>query len=244
MEGEAAIADRTPRGDIAARGRCAASSDATDHREAERHATERHATEREAATQAASGREEAEQGAPMPDPGPPSAPQRPLADLEAALAALGATPPTRSEPPGRPLVPGVSLQHRGDAGVDAEIRGLGEGFRLALRDRGASPWFSLELQIPPQALARARFFGLRVRGASEAGALSLRPVLRLNGQEGWRDLEFGRELVFTPEPAENLVCLALDPAESAEAVSAVLILFLRQRAGALRIAALDPFVAA
>lgn len=170
--------------------------------------------------------------------------QAPLADVDAALDALRALPRRASDPPGAALAPGVSVQHRGGAGVVAAIEGLGDAVLLDLADRGGSPWFSLEIALPPERLQGMRFFGLRSAGESAAGLLSLRPTLRLHAEDGWRDLVFPRDHVFTPEPGENLGAVALDDPTGAPPVGAVLILFLQQRSGALRLTRIDPFLAA
>jgi hypothetical protein len=166
-----------------------------------------------------------------------------LGALDDALAALFALPPRAVERPGEPLAPGITLQFRGDSGLRANLGG-GAGFAVSLHDRGNSPWFSLEMTLPIDAIRTCRFLGLRVAGACAAGAVTLRPVLRLTAQDGWRDAEFGRDLVFTSAPTDNLALLPLDGFEGREnAVAATLILFLRQRAADLRLTRIDPFCA-
>lgn len=168
---------------------------------------------------------------------------RPLGALDDALTALFSLPPRAVERPGETLAPGITLQFRGNSGLRANLGG-GAGFAVNLHDRGESPWFSLEMALPIDAIRSCRFLGLRVAGACTAGAATLRPVLRLTAEDGWRDAEFGRDLVFTSAPADNLALLPLDGIEGREtAVAATLILFLRQRAADLRLTRIDPFCA-
>ncbi|MGG7567573.1 hypothetical protein ACQ5SO_15590 [Rhodovulum sp. DZ06] len=170
---------------------------------------------------------------------------RPLAALDAGLAGLRALPRTRLKRPGMALGPGIAVQYAGKSGVVARAEGLGaDGFGLTLDDRGASPWFSLELSLPVEALRRARFLGLRLAGAAQAGVAALHPVLRLHAEQGWSDHDAGRDFALTPAEAEQTVILSLDRmAGRDDAASATLILFLRQRAAGLRLARIDPFLA-
>lgn len=168
---------------------------------------------------------------------------RPFGVLDDALAALFALPPRALERPGEALAPGITLQFRGDSGLRAALGG-GEGFAVTLHDRGDSPWFSLEMTAPIDAIRNCRFLGLRITGQCMAGAATLRPVLRLTAEDGWRDAEFSRDLVFTSQASENLALLPLDGLEGRDrAVHATLILFLRQRAADLRLTRIDPFCA-
>lgn len=168
---------------------------------------------------------------------------RPLGALDDAIAALFALPPRMLERPGEPLVPGITLQFRGESGLRAGLGG-GPGLALTLHDRGESPWFSLEMALPIAAVRNCRFLGLRIDGQCMAGAATLRPVLRLTAEDGWRDAEFGRDLAFTSQAAENLALLPLDGVEGRDgALHATLILFLRQRAADLRLSRIDPFCA-
>ena len=189
---------------------------------------------------------------------------RPLAALDAALEGICALPPTALDRPGMALGPGICVQYRGASGVRAEAEGLGPpapgdmtapdppplstglpsgGLRLALLDRGDSPWFSLELALPMAPLRRARFLGLRLHAAADAGVAALRPVLRLHHEDGWQDAGFGRDMAFTPTPSEQLLALSLDRLTGrAQARDATLILFLRQRAATLRLARIEPFL--
>jgi hypothetical protein len=168
---------------------------------------------------------------------------RMLGALDDALATLFALPPRALERPGEPLAPGITLQFRGESGLRAGLGG-GAGFAVTLHDRGDSPWFSLEMALPINVIRDCRFLGLRASGHCAAGAATFRPVLRLTAEDGWRDAEFGRDLVFTSQPAENLALLPLDGLEGREnAVEAKLILFLRQRAADLRLTRIDPFCA-
>lgn len=171
---------------------------------------------------------------------------RPLAALDAALAGLGALRRTELERPGMTLGRGICVQYAGGSGVVARAEGLGEdGLALILDDRGASPWFSLELALPVDALCRARFLGLRVAGAAQTGVAALRPALRLHAEQGWSDHEAGRDIALTRAPSEQTVTFALDRMAGRDAAaSATLILFLRQRAAGLRLARIDPFLAA
>ncbi|MFT4829119.1 MAG: hypothetical protein ACI95R_001815 [Halioglobus sp.] len=174
--------------------------------------------------------------------GAPAAP-RPLGALDDAMAALFALPPRTLTQPGETLAPGITLQFRGDSGLRAGLGG-GDGFAVTLHDRGDSPWFSLEMVLPTEAVRTCRFLGLRVAGHCIAGAVTLRPVLRLMADDGWHDAEFGRDLAFTSAHAENLALLSLDGLAGREtAVAATLILFLRQRATDLRLTRIDPFCA-
>lgn len=174
---------------------------------------------------------------------PPTPDPRPFAALDAAIAGLFAAPPHAIEEPGKPLAPGISLQFRGNSGLRATAGG-GDAISVALHDRGDSPWFSVELALPIAPIRTHRFLGLRLGGACAAGAVTLRPVLRLVAEDGWRDTDFPCDLVFTPHPADNLALLPLDAAEGREsATAAVLILFVRQRAADLRLSRIDPFCA-
>jgi hypothetical protein len=161
---------------------------------------------------------------------PPTPDPRPFAALDAAIAGLFAAPPHAIEEPGKPLAPGISLQFRGNSGLRATA--------------GGGDAISVALALPIAPIRTHRFLGLRLGGACAAGAVTLRPVLRLVAEDGWRDTDFPCDLVFTPHPADNLALLPLDAAEGREsATAAVLILFVRQRAADLRLLRIDPFCA-
>jgi hypothetical protein len=170
---------------------------------------------------------------------------RPLHALDAAIAKLSGLAPRPIDVPGRALAPGVALQFKGDSGLRGSIGGGGAGFAVALHDRGDSPWFSLEFALPPEALRAARFLGARLGGSCAAGAVTLRPVLRLSAEDGWHDTAFSRDLVFTASPADSLALLPLEEvAGRDEAHAATLIFFVRQRTADLRLTRIEPFCAA
>ena len=190
-------------------------------------------------------------GAPGPAPAPP------LAEVEAALDALGDLAATELITPGRMLAPGICVQFQGDAGVRARIEGLnralprlrlpglpeGEapragqgaasGLRIALETRGESPWFSLEIALPSAPLAAARALCLRLSGRSGSGVVSLRPTLRMGFDDGWSDARFPADFAFTPQASRQMGVLPLDALPNRQAGAPVLILFLRQPAAIL-----------
>ena len=165
-----------------------------------------------------------------------------LAALNADLETLRDLPPTPLTEPGAQLAPGVAFQFAPEAGIRAEARGE-DGFAVRLEDRGASPWFALSIRLPLGQKQIARWFGLRVSGAS-AHTVTAQAVIRAVRGADFAEIEIPAELVFAAAPGDNVAVVDVEnAAELKDAEHADLLIFFRQASFDLRLSDISVFCA-
>lgn len=156
---------------------------------------------------------------------------KPFAVENARLAALGRDVALVEAPAARhELAPGIWLDFRAESDVATSLAPAesGEGLRLRLQDRGASPWYSLSYELPVEPLREARYLGHFLR-CDSAGPARFRVCLRHKLDEDFRDV-FARDLVvLTGGEQEDLIFIRLDPELLAETRGAEVLFFFEGR---------------